>query len=138
MTTSTFPAARTAFTIAPSRLLVTALRADAAVSGAVALLQLGAAGLIASLTGLAQPLLVASGLFLVGYVVLLLVLAGARRVWKPLLWAVIAGNVGWALGAIALAGAGGASALGIAFLALHAVATLTFAGWEGVGLRRSA
>lgn len=137
MNASTLAPARFANVVAPSRPLVLALRTDAAVSGAVALLQLAAAGLIGALTQLAVPLLFASGLFLVGYVGLLLLLAAARRVWRPLLWLVIAGNVLWALGAAALAEAGGASMLGIAYLALHALTTLFFAAWEGIGLRRS-
>jgi hypothetical protein len=137
MNASTLAPARFANAVVPGRLLVAALRTDAAVSGAVALLQLAAAGLIGAWTQLASPLLFASGLFLVGYVGLLLLLAAARRVWRPLLWLVIGGNVLWALGAIALAGAAGASALGIAYLALHAGSTLFFAAWEGAGLRRS-
>jgi hypothetical protein len=137
MNASTLAPARFANAVAPGRMLVLALRTDAAVSGAVALLQLAAAGLIGSLTLLSVPLLFASGLFLVGYVGLLLLLAAARRVWRPLLWLVIGGNVLWALGAIVLAEAGAASLPGIAYLALHAVSTLFFAAWEAAGLRRS-
>jgi hypothetical protein len=62
-------------TIQPNGFLRGALLADAAVSGAVALLQLALTGLLVELLHLPSPLLVGTGAFLVAYVALLLVLA---------------------------------------------------------------
>ena len=130
-------------TIHPSRLLKVALLADALVSGAVALLQLLAGKLLAGLLALPAVLLLESGVFLVGYVTLLLVLATRRRLWSGLVWAVVIGNVGWAVGCLSLipllplTGNAPASPLGIAFLLVQAVVVLAFALLQWRGWRAS-
>jgi len=138
MTTQTLAHRGSAASIVPSRTLVTALRADAAVSGAAALLQLLASGSVAAITGLGAPLLLGSGAFLVAYVALLLVLAAARSVWRPLLWLVIGGNTAWAMGCLVLAETMALPWLGIAYLVAQAAAVLALAAWQALGLRRSA
>lgn len=125
-------------TIHPSPLLRNALLADAAASGAVAALQLAAGATLAPLLQLPQPLLLETGLFLVAYVVLLLVLARSPRVPAALVQLVIVGNVGWAIGAAAVAFVFAPGALGLAFLLVHALTVLLFAGLERLGLRQSA
>ena len=127
--------------VLPSRLLSAALSADALVSGAVALLHVLAAGVLAQWLAMPHALLLGSGVFLLAYVVLLVVLARARRVPSALIVLVIAGNVLWALGCLALLLLGGNAAgngLGAAFLLVHAATVLTFAVLEWRGLRRSA
>lgn len=125
--------------IVPSPFLRQVLRADAAVSLAVAVPQvLGASALQAPLD-LPGALLAGSGVFLFGYAALLLVMARSRTVWLPLLALVIAGNVGWAAACAALPALDLASgAFGKLYLLAQAVAVLAFAWLEYVGVRRSA
>jgi hypothetical protein len=120
--------------IIPSSFLKRVLLADAAVSGSVALLQLAATEPLAALTGLPTGLLLGTGLFLVGYVTLLVVLAKRSRVWSSMIWLVIAGNLAWAVAALAVAATLPAALLGEAFAAVHAIAVSTFAYLEYRGL----
>ncbi len=124
----------------PSRLLKAALAADAVVSAAVALLQIVAAGALAEWLALPRGLLFETGLFLVGYTLLLVVLARSARVPAWLVGFIVVGNVGWAIGCVALPAAGWVTpnAAGMAYLALQAVAVLAFAVLEFAGLRVSA
>jgi hypothetical protein len=123
----------------PSSLLKTTLWADAAVSGSVAVLQLVLTDWLADWLGISSPLLSGSGLFLVAYVALLVLMARAQRLPEPLVWLVIGGNAGWAAGCLVLALAGPAqtSAWGAAYLVLQALAVLAFAALQWLGLRRS-
>ena len=66
--------------VIPSRVLKFALTADALASGAVAVLQLAAASQLHPLLQLSQALLVETGVFLVAYTLLLIVLARSERV----------------------------------------------------------
>jgi hypothetical protein len=113
---------------------------DAAASGALALLQVLGTGPLASLTNLPSTLLDATGIFLVGYAILLLALARASRVPSALIGLVVAGNVGWALGCMALLASAAIAPgpLGVAFVLAQAAAVLVFAALEYAGLRRSA
>ena len=125
--------------VVPSRWLKTTLGVDALVSGAVALLHLLAADALAAWLALPRALLLGSGAFLVAYVALLTALARAPRVPSALIALVVAGNVLWALGCLALLGGAVArNALGASFLVLHAATVLTFAAFEWRGLRTSA
>ena len=125
--------------ILPSRLLSTALGADALVSGAVALLQLLAARLLADWLALPHALLLGSGAFLVAYVALLIAMARARRLPVALVVFVVVGNVLWAAACLALLldGQIAGNVLGAVFLVLHMVTVLTFAVLQWRGLRRS-
>jgi hypothetical protein len=126
--------------IHPSRLLRFALLTDALVSGAVALLQLLLPDLLSRLLLLPAPLLRYTGIFLVGYTVLLVLLARSGAIWTALLLVVAAGNVLWALGcaALPLAGMAAPSGLGTAYLWVQALAVLAFAAMQLAGLRSSA
>ena len=136
-------------TIHASRFLKVALFADAAVTGAVALLQLLAGKLLAGLLALPFVLLLESGVFMVLYVGLLLAMATRRRLWSWLVWAVIVGNVAWAVGCLSLLkplpalvglgidGGGQASSLGMAFLLIQAFTALAFALLQWRGLHAS-
>ena len=130
-------------TIHPSRFLKIALFADAVVSGAVALLQLLAGKLLAGLLALPAVLLLESGVFLIVYVALLLAMATRPRLWSWLVWAVIGGNVAWAVGCLSLLkvlpafGGGPASSLGVAFLLVQAFTVLAFALLQWRGWRAS-
>lgn len=126
-------------TIFPSRLLKLALIADALVSGAVAALQLVAAGWLSERLNLPKALLIETGVFLVGYTILLVLLARSTTVWSLIIGVVVIGNVGWAVGCIGLLAGGIVSpnALGVAFVIVHALAVLVFAAMEYSGLRAS-
>lgn len=128
----------TAHLVHPSPLLRAALWLDAAGSGAVALLQLSATTVLAAWTGLAPLLLVDSGVVMLLWVALLLWLARQRTPSRTLLQAVVAGNLGWAVAAAALAGWLQPPAPGLALLALHVGAVTLFALLQAAGLRRSA
>jgi hypothetical protein len=123
----------------PSRLLRTTLYIDAAASGTLAVLQLAAPDLLSRLLMLPHSLLVETGAFLVGYTLLLLVMARSSRLWSPLVLFIVFGNVGWAAaGAVLLVtGTLQPNALGIAFVAMQAIAVLAFAGAEYLGWRQS-
>jgi hypothetical protein len=124
--------------LSPSVLLKRALYADAAVSGAVGLLQLTTASELSTLTALSESLLLRTGLFLLGYVALLLFLATRRRVEHRLLWLVIVGNLLWAVAAVSLASTPtGLPPLGVAFVLAQALAVVSFAALQYFGLRAS-
>jgi hypothetical protein len=125
--------------IHPSLLLRRAIQADALVSGAMALLLSLAASSLASILSLPEPLLLGTGLFLIGYVALLGWLATRPAMPKPLVWLIVAGNAAWTLGSIALllSGAVTPNLLGTAFVGLQAVAVGVFAELQYLGLRRS-
>lgn len=124
--------------IQASQLLKTALLADAAVSAAAAALQLAVPDGLAELLHLPRALLVETGAFLAVYVVLLVAMARAARLWSSLVWVVVLGNVGWALGCVGLAVSPVPGALGVAFLLVQALAVLVFAALEYRGLKSSA
>ena len=127
-------------TVHPSQLLKLALTVDALVSGAVAVLQLTAAGWLSELLLIPRMLLVETGVFLVAYALILVVLARSPKLWSALVGLVIVGNLGWAAGCALLLASGvlAPSGLGVAFVALHIVAVVAFAGLEYMGLKASA
>lgn len=124
-------------TIHPSPLLKFALLADAAVSGAVATLQVSLPQQLAALLQLPHALLLDTGIFLVGYVALLIVLACSRHVWSWLIGFIAIGNVGWAVGCLGLLASDAISpnTLGISFIALQAITVSVFAVLQFKGLK---
>lgn len=126
-------------TIHPSSLLRRAFVADAAASGLVALAQLADTSLLVRALGLPRGLLVETGLFLVLYALVLAALSRASRLPAALVRMIVAGNVAWALAAVALWAEGlvAPTGLGLAWLLAQAAATAVFAAWESAGLRAS-
>lgn len=126
-------------TLTPAPLLRAGLFLDAAGSGGMALLQLALAAWLAQHTQLPHMLLLGTGAFMLGYAALTAWMGRAPRLPLALVRLVIVGNVGWALAAVALL-LGGVlvpSALGLAFVGVHAVSVLAFAALQGLGLRAS-
>ncbi len=125
--------------VAPSPLLRQALLLDAVITGALTIVQLAAVHLLSNALALPKALLLSSGIFLTAYVLLLLVMQRAVRLPKPLVLLVIAGNVGWAFGclAILLTDSVVPTVLGVMYVCLQAGAVLLFASLEYAGLRRS-
>jgi len=125
--------------IHPSMLLRRALQADALVSGAMALLLTLGATMLSRLLALPQPLLLETGLFLIGYAACVGWLGSRAAVPKPLVLIVIVGNAAWTLASLALliSGAVAPNTLGIGFVAIQAAAVGVFAELQFIGLRRS-
>jgi hypothetical protein len=125
--------------INPNPFLRRVLLADAAASGAVAIAQVAAAPMLASLLALPVPLLQGTGAFLIGYVILLVVVSRAPAVWTPLMAIIIIGNVAWGVGCIAVSQiiAPSPSMLGDAYLIFQALVVWAFAALEWRGLRTS-
>lgn len=125
--------------VAPSSLLKTALLIDAAVTGAMGVLQLLATQWLASLTSLPNALLFETGLFFVVYAALLLVLARRERVRSSLIMCIVIGNAGFAVAcaALLLSSAVAPSGVGKLFVLLQLDAVLVFAVLQWRGLARS-
>ena len=126
-----------------SNFLRRALLADAAVSGAAGLLMAGGAGPLqdhrAEAAALLDKLLLVAGMILIPYALELVLLTRRSPLSTPLVWAVIATNVAWALGSalILLTGIVHPNALGYAFLLVQAIAVAAFAEIQYVGLRKA-
>lgn len=126
--------------VTPSSLLKLALLTDAAVTAAVALLQLAAPDVLSAWLALPRALLLESGLFMAAYAGALLWLARRERVAVLPVQLIVAGNLGWALGCVGLLVAAAAirpTALGYAYVGVQAVAVVAFALMEAAGLRAS-
>ena len=124
--------------IRSSQLLKFAFAADAAVSGAVAVLQLLFADDLSRLLALPRPLLVETGIFLVGYALLLAFLARCATLPRPLVLFLILGNAGWAIGCAGVLALTAPSGLGVAFVIVQALTVLLFAGLQMAGMKGSA
>lgn len=125
----------------PSPLLRAGLTLDAVGSGAMALLQLLLSSTLVTWLQLPQPLVLGTGLFMLGYAALTGWMARASRLPVALVRLVVFGNLGWAAAAVlllVLVEGVAPSTLGLAFLAVHAVSVLGFAALQGPGLVRSA
>jgi hypothetical protein len=121
-------------------LLRLALLADAAASGAVGVLMAAGAGLLEPLLGLPMPLLLWCGLALFPFAALV-AWTGTRE--APPFGAVaiiVALNLAWVAGSVVLPGLLPAlpTGLGLAFVAVQAVAVLALATLQWVGLSRTA
>lgn len=125
--------------IRPAPLLRFALIADAAASGAMALMLALGAGLLAPVLGLPEALLRNAGLVLVPYAALVGFIGSRPLMSRALVWAVVAANVVWVIDSLALLAGGWVSpgAIGIAFVVMQAVAVGVFAELQVLGLRRS-
>ena len=125
--------------IHPSPLLRLAVQADAAVSGAMALLLSFGAGMLAPVLRLPEPLLLEAGLFLVAYAAFVGWLGSRQLMPRALVLLIIAGNALWTLGSVALLFSAMVSPNlpGQAFVTLQAIAVGAFAELQYLGLRRS-
>jgi hypothetical protein len=126
--------------IHPSLFLRRALLADAVVSGAMALLLTFGAGVLTSLLGLPETLLLESGLFLIAYAAFVGFLGSRAAMPKMLVLLVIVGNAAWTLASVSLLLSGTVSPnlLGVAFVVMQAIAVGVFAELQFIGLRKSA
>jgi hypothetical protein len=133
------PLARIAAVRDGGRLLRFALRLDAAGSGALGLLGLAAATPLAVLLGTTTGAMLGTGAFLVGYALLLLLIAARQPIPRAAAWAVVLGNTLWVLGSIGavVAGRDSFTALGVTVVLAQAAAVAVFADLQWLGLRRA-
>lgn len=115
------------------------LLADAAVSGATALLMTFLAEPLATLLDVPEELLFYAGLVLFPYAAFVAWLAQRETVLRPAVWAAIVLNVLWAADCLLLAFGGWLepNALGYGFIVMQAVVVGAFAELQYLGLRRS-
>lgn len=112
---------------------------DAAITGATGLLMLIAAVPLGDLLDLPTALLAVAGAVLIPYVAFLYWLATRDEPSRPGVLTVIALNIAWAIGCVALLVSGqvAPNALGTAFVLIQAVAVLVFADLQVLALRGS-
>ena len=125
--------------ILSSLFLRRALLADAVFSGVSAVAMTLDAGALAPFLNLPEALLHETGLFLIGYTVLVGWLWSRPQVPKVLVMIVIAGNAAWTLASIALllSGAVSPNVLGEIVVVAQAIATGVLAELQYIGLRKS-
>lgn len=114
------------------------LQIDALLSGGCGLLLAAAAGPLGGLLGLPAALLLWAGLALLPWAAALLWIARPERPARSAVTAVIALNLLWGLGCLALLLAGWGAPLGQAFLVAQAAFVGLFAVLQAQGLRRIA
>jgi hypothetical protein len=126
--------------LASPHLLRSLLWADAASSLASGALHLVAAASLATLLGIPESLLTASGIALLGYVALAVWLATNGPVHPRMTAVLVAANFAWAAVALALLfdGALTPTVAGRAYLLVQALAVATLAELQWMALRRQA
>jgi hypothetical protein len=116
-----------------------ALIADAVITGATGIALFAAAGLLAALLGLPDPLLRYAGLSLIPFAAFVGALAMKDRVSRTAVRVVIAANVLWVVDSVLLLVTGWVepSVLGYAFVIGQAIIVAAFAELQHAGLRSS-
>jgi len=112
---------------------------DAVASAAMGALLALAAGPLAALLGLPEPLLRAAGIVLLPWAAFVGWLAGYATVTRPLLWVAVIGNALWAVDSVALLFTGWVEPTGIgaAVVLGQATAVAVFAELQAIALRRT-
>jgi hypothetical protein len=125
--------------INPSLFLRRAIQGDAIISGAMAVLLVAAAGLLAPMLNLPESFLREVGIFLIVYAALVGFLGTRELMPKAVVWLVIIANAIWTIDSIALLFTGWVSPnmLGQAFVVVQAVSVGIIAELQYVGLKRS-
>ena len=118
-------------------LLRRALLVDAIASGSMGLAFSLASRPLSDLLGFPAPAVFGGGLFLVAFAGFLIWLARRPQVPRPLVAAIVAGNLLWVVGSLALLPAGlvELTGLGVAVVLGQAAAVAVFAAVEYGGLR---
>jgi len=126
-------------TVTMTPFLRNVLAADAAVSGAAAILTIVGAPYLSPLLGLPSALLFWAGIVLVPFVALLLGALRRQSVPRLIMIDIIAINALWVAASFGMLFSGFVSpnALGIAFVAAQALAVAVLAELQFVGMRRA-
>lgn len=116
------------------------LWADAASCLGSGALQLLLTGTMVSMLGLPGPLLTATGIFLLVYGAAVAFLATRNPVPRPIVWLLVVGNLGWAVGCVALMVSGmlPLTAVGKGYVLVQALTVAVLAELQWMGLTRSA
>ena len=116
------------------------LWADAASCLGSGLLQLLFTGSMARLLGLPPALLLWSGLFLLVYAGAVAFIATRDPLPRPVVWVLVAGNLGWAVACVLLVLGGGLAPTtpGTAWILVQALTVAVLAELQFFGLRRAA
>ncbi|MEO7392647.1 MAG: hypothetical protein ABIU58_10760 [Ramlibacter sp.] len=124
---------------ASPRFLRNVLLADAASCIATGVLQLLFTADLARLFNLPAVLLIGTGWFLLAYAAFVGFIATRDPVPRGGVWLLVAGNLGWAAGCLALlaSGAIAATALGVAWILAQAATVAVLAELQWTGLRRA-
>lgn len=113
--------------------------ADAASCAATGALQVVATDTLARLTGLPAALLMSTGVFLLAYAAVAALMARRPTPPRTLIGLVVAGNLAWAVGCVALL-AGGVfplTAIGTAWVLAQALCVAVLAELQWTGLSRT-
>jgi hypothetical protein len=123
----------------PSPLLRQALLSDAVTSAACGLLMLLGAGPLAGLLGLPEMLLRLAGAILLPYAAFIAYLGLREQLQRPIVWAVVIGNVIWTADSLLLLMSGWVEPThaGYAFVIGQALVVLMYAELQYMGLCRS-
>src|SRR2546422_11702015 len=129
----------TSFISSPN-ILRNVLRADALSCVACGLLQVVFTGQMAQLLGLPPALLAYTGEFLLVYAAAVAFVSMRDPLPRPLVWLLLAGNLGWAIACalLLLSGRVAPSMLGTAYVVVQALTVAVLAELQFFGLRRSA
>ncbi|MCU4117651.1 hypothetical protein [Variovorax sp. N23] len=123
--------------LASPRFLPRVMAADAISCAATGAVQLGLTDTLARLTGLPAVLLTGTGLFLLAYAALAAWMARRPVPPRRLIGLVVAGNLAWAVGGVALlaSGLGAQTPLGVAWVLAQALVVIALAQLQWMGLR---
>lgn len=116
------------------------LRADALSCVACVVLQVVFTGQMAQLLGLPEALLAYTSEFLLVYAAVVAFVSTRDPLPRPLVWVLLAGNLGWAIACALLLVSGrvAPSMLGTAYVVAQALTVAVLAELQFFGLRRSA
>lgn len=123
--------------LASPRFLPRVMAADAISCAATGAVQLGLTEILARLTGLPAALLTGTGIFLLAYAALAAWMARRPVPPRRLIGFVVAGNLAWAVGGVALLASGlvAQTALGVAWVLAQVVVVIALAQLQWMGLR---
>jgi hypothetical protein len=123
---------------ASPRFLRNVLFVDAASCVATGALQLAFTGSLSQMLNLPSSLLIGTGWFLLAYAATVAFIATREPIPRALVWLLVAGNFGWAVGCGALLASGfiAPTSLGVAWIAAQAVTVVVLAELQWMGLRQ--
>lgn len=126
-------------TVASPRFLRNVLYADAASCVATGALQLLFTGPLTQLLNLPAALLMGTGWFLLAYAATVGFIATREPLPRPLIWTLVAGNLGWAAACAALLASGlvAPTLLGEAWILAQAATVAVLAALQWAGLQGS-
>lgn len=116
------------------------LRVDALSCIACGVLQVAFPAAMARLLNLPEGLLAYTGEFLLVYAAVVVFVSTRKPLPRPIVWVLVAGNMGWALGCVLLLASGrvSPSMLGAAYVVVQALTVAVLAELQYFGLRRAA